>query len=337
MEKETFYAQLREQLSYWYDLDDILRIEPATGSLLCENFIVETASGKYFLKQYRAQISRWVHEIKLAERYFAEHDIPVILPTPDRDGRPSFWFDQNWYSVFPYVQGIQKTSAELTPDDLTTMGEMLGKIHRVGEAMPPVERQDMPLIKLWDRGLFELQFPELYRCVSSIKEPDAFDRLTLETMRRKREFVSQNTLTPVDLHLTSDCLLHGDFHQGNLFFNERGQITHVFDFEKTAIGPRAFELARSILISAFDNGLSDEYMDRARFFLKAYRDVFPIPFDECAKGVKAYLIYTAHQLWIESKRYFKGKRQFDLIYFNHAERVAHLQDDWEAFTHRLYD
>lgn len=337
MENEELYTHLRTQLSYWYRIGEILGIEPAIGSLLCENFIVDTTSGRYFVKQYRWKMSRWVHKVKLAEQYFAERGIPVILPILDRDGRPSFWFNDNWYSVFPYVNGIQKTSAELLPAELQAMGEMLARIHRFGEVMPLVQRQEMPPITLWDRGLFELHYPELYRRVSSIQEPDAFDRLTLETMQRKREFVSRNVISPLDLDLPSGCLLHGDFHQGNLFFDKQGKISHVFDFEKTGIGPRAFELARSMMISAFDNGLNDEYTDRAKLFLKAYRDVYPISFDECAKGVLAYMIYTAHQLWIESKRYFKGKKQFDLIYFNHAERVAHLQDDWDAFTHRLYD
>ena len=116
--------RLGNRLGEVFGITDVHEVELMQGGLLCENFSIRAGTQRYFLKQYRKQTSTWVYEIKFAEQYFAENDIPVILPITDRHGRTAFWFEDNWYSLFPFIEGIQKDADALTLDDV-----QIGRAH----------------------------------------------------------------------------------------------------------------------------------------------------------------------------------------------------------------
>jgi Ser/Thr protein kinase RdoA (MazF antagonist) len=328
-----FLNGLGGRLSELFGIGRVTGIEPMHGGLLCQNFNVETETGRYFLKQYRKQTSTWVYEIKFAEQYFASNDVPVILPLKDDSERSAFWHEDNWYSLFPFVSGIQKDSEQLTPGEVMAMGKMLAKIHRGGVHF---SGRDMPFLKMWDRGRFLLEYVDIRRALDTVKEPDELDALARETLDRKYKFVTRNSQTPQDFDLPRNCLLHGDFHHGNVFFDAEGNVTHVFDLEKTSVGPRSFELGRSLMIVNFDTGFETANVEKARAFLKAYREEFPISFEEFHKGMRVYTIDLAHVLWMEAKRYLKHSKQYDRIYRSHAMRIKMLSEDIRPFCERLY-
>ncbi len=330
---EEFFHGLEGRLSELFPIGAIRSISYAHGGLLCNNFFVDAAAGRYFLKQYRKQTSSWVYEIKFAEEFFADNGIPVILPLKDAHGRAAFWHEDNWYSIFPFVEGIQKDSDALSASEVQSMGEMLANIHRAGIHF---SGRDMPVLKLWDRGRFILEYVDVMRQVHAVAVPDEMDILVRTTLEQKYAFVMKNNKRPEDFDLPRHCLLHGDFQHGNVFFDAEGNVAAVFDLEKTCVGPRSFELVRAMMITNFDTGFGQENTERARIFLRAYREEFPISFDEFYKGMHVYSIDLAHVLWMEAKRYLKGLKQFDGTYRSHAMRTAHLGSDVRTFCKTLY-
>ena len=60
-----------------------------------------------------------------------------------------------------------------------------------------------------------------------------------------------------------DCLLHGDFHPGNILI-ARGGTPVVIDFMNVCHGPFLYDVARTFfLIGQYDNRLAEAYLDRA--------------------------------------------------------------------------
>lgn len=331
---QEFIQGLGGYLAELFPIGVVCNMRFVHGGLLCQNFLVEAEQGTFFLKQYRKQTSAWVYEIKFAEEFFADNDIQVILPFKDESGRAAFWYDDNWYSLFPFVEGIQKASDALSPHHIESMARLLAKMHHAGMHF---SGREMPLLKLWDRGRFLLDYVEIMRRLNAVPDADDMDRLFRSTLERKYQFVMRNNMRPDDFDLPRNCLLHGDFQHGNVFFDQTGTVTAVFDFEKTCLGPRAFELVRALMITNFDHGFDADDFDRARLFLRVYQEHFPISFEEFFKGMHVYSIDLAHVLWMEAKRYLKGLKQYDDIYRSHAMRTAHLGQDIRAFCQRLYE
>lgn len=326
------HDRLSKKLDNLYGIGAVRGLSLVHGGYMSRNFRLETDQGIFFLKQYRNRISTVIHEIKYAEQFFAEHGLPVITPVMDRFSRPAFWFDENWYSVFPFVDGRSPLSEELTDAQAEALGATLARFHVAGVRFDQRHFQSLPL---WDHRRFHLEYVELREAL--LNEPVAgdFGPRVLDLLERKRAFVESNRYQPRDMPLAYTCLLHGDYLPANTFM--RGNVvTHVFDLEKIAIGPRAYELARSLLITCFDAGWDERRIATARAFLRGYQAVFPVLFDEFVSGMRAYAVSMIHMTWMEARLVLYGDKAFLPLYERHARRVEMLQNDPQPLCERLF-
>lgn len=326
--------EIEQLLAKLFGFESIGEFELIKGGHLCQNFVLNADGKKYFLKQYRHKLSQVVYQIKRAEQIFADKGIRVIPPLRDcRYGRTAFYFGRNWYSLFAFVDHQSITSADLTRDGLRSLGHQLGEIHTVGlGAMPSAQ----PLF-LWDKDRFKLESCELEMKLEEIGALDSKCALIANVLERKRAFVEHNDFLPEEVVLPFDTLLHGDFGCQNVFLSpDQRQVEHVFDFEKTSRGPRTFEVARAIFMSAFDNGWDEACFDNASIFLRAYQEAAPISFIEFKEGIRIYMTHMAHQLWIEWKVLVRGDIQHIPILLSHSRRVEHLGDDFDEVARSIY-
>jgi homoserine kinase type II len=324
--------RLGKKIDRLYGIGDVRSLELVHGGYMSRNYRVETDRGAYFLKQYRNRISTVIHEIKYAEQYFAEQGLPVIEPILERFSRPAFWFDENWYSLFPFVEGTSPSVGGITGSDATAMGSMLARFHQAGLRF---DQRHFQSLALWDRRRFHLEYVELREALLAEPVLGSFAPLVLDTLERKRAFVESNRFQPRDLPLAYNCLLHGDFIPSNLFM-DLGAVTRVFDLEKISIGPRAYELARSLLIACFDGGWDERNVPTARAFLRGYLDRDSMLLDEFVSGMRAYAVSMIHMTWMEARLVLYGDTAFLPLYERHAKRVEMLQNDPRMLCERLF-
>ncbi len=321
------------RLGLLFDIGEVQEISFAHGGYMSQNFRIDTSSGAYFLKQYRNRISTVLHEIKHAERYFASHGLPVIVPVADRYGRPSFWLDGHWFSLFPFIDGSAPIFGQLTNAIVRSQGQMLGRFHEAGRKF---EHWHFQPLRLWDKDKFFMEFVELEQELLSRSSRSVFENRILDVLRLKAKIVRANTLLPHHLPLSYDGLLHGDFIYQNTFMNEKDEVTHVFDLEKTCIGPRAYELARSLLVTCFDDGWEEKNFDLARTFLEGYRKKQGMTYEEFERGVKMYMINVTHMTWIEAKFVMYQDEDHLPLYERHARRIEQIGKSSEGFCERIY-
>jgi Ser/Thr protein kinase RdoA (MazF antagonist) len=300
---------------------------------MCHNYRLTTDRGVYFLKQYRNKISTVVHEIKFAEEYFASQGLPVLLPVEDRHGRKAFWLDGHWLSVFSFIEASTPQLKDVDLPLVTNLGEMLARFHEAGRKFDYWHFQPL---RLWDRRKFFMEFIELEHEILRREPRTELDQRILEVLRQKAELVRRNAVDPHNIPLAYDCLLHGDFIYPNTFVTPSHEVTHVYDLEKAAIGPRAYELARSIFINCFDDGCEDKNYEFGRAFLTAYRRRLPISFDEFSRGVQLYVINLQHMNWIESRYLIYGIDTQLALYERHAKRLQWVLREGEHFAERVY-
>lgn len=293
------------------------------GGYMSQNFRVETDQGPFFLKQYRNRLNHVVHEIKMAETFFAAQGLPVITPIQDRHGRDMFWFDGHWLSLFPFVDGISPAFGMIKSTTAKSLGALLGKFHLAGKRSPFHHFQHL---HLWDQRKFLMEKIELEDVLNQKTHRTELDELILTVLKIKEELVNERILDSSAIPLPYDHLLHGDLIYQNTFMAPDSTISHVYDLEKTCIGPRAYELGRSLIINCFDDGLGDHQLSLARDFLQHYQSINPITYEEFSLGIRMYLVDLIHMTWIEAKYVIYGEKQQLELYRRHANRVLHMQE-----------
>lgn len=327
------WPRLNEKLGQYFHVGTVRGVSLVHGGYMSQNFRVETDAGVFFLKQYRNRMSAGVYEVKDAEEFFALKGLPVILSIRDVFGRDAFWIDGNWYSLLPFVDGIRPSLGAFRPRMFTSLGAMLGRFHVAGSDLPGTYHHPL---RAWDRRGFQLELVELEQELLSRAELTGVERRMLDMLRLKARLVERNETSVRDVRLPFDCLLHGDFIYQNVFVDAEGEIEHVFDFEKTCVGPAAYELARSLFVNCFDDGWDETNVAHGRDFLRAYRSVRAITFDEFHAGVRLYAISLFHMTWIEARSILYRNDDSMPIYERHAKRVEMLSGDVRPLCERLF-
>jgi Ser/Thr protein kinase RdoA (MazF antagonist) len=315
------HARVARTLADLFDFGFIGEITHVHGSYASDNFRVQSTAGPLFLKRYRNRTSNVVDEIKRSEQYFAGEGIPVLLPLADIYGRGAFWHEGHWFSVFPWVDGTAPVQEGLMVETVNSLGTMLGRMHAAGAKF---EAEDFQTLRLWDARRFAFEAIEIIRRLEQRSSRRSLDERMLEVLKKKQQYVLSNTIRPDGARTGSVCLLHGDFIPQNVFVDKGGEIEWVFDFEKTCVGPRAYELARSLFISCFDVGWDEAAFTRARAYLTAYRQYQSIDDAEVERGIRLYALNLAHMAWIEAKYVLFGIASHTSIYEQHAKRFEHL-------------
>jgi Ser/Thr protein kinase RdoA (MazF antagonist) len=327
--KEDLFPLL-EKLFGFSSIQDLVLI---VGGHLSKNFLLLVGGEKYFLKQYRYKLNPVIHQIKFAETFYSSKGVRVIMPLRDRFDRPAFFFNGNWFSLFPFIDKKAIEISQLTDDGLMTLANQLGVMHTAGKDAGKTTQS----LLMWDKNRFNLDVCELEMKLESTDVQETTNMLIASVLEQKKKFVEKNIFALEDISLPFDTLLHGDLSYQNVFFSpDQKQIDYVFDFEKTARGPRAFELARSICINVFDDGWDDKRLEKATLFLRAYQEVAPITYEEFLIGLRAYLVLTAHQLWIEWKILFCGETKYIPLLRSHSIRINHLGDGIDTLATSIY-
>ncbi len=315
------HASIARTLADLFDFGFVGEMTLVHGGYASDNFRVETSAGSLFLKRYRNRISTVVDEIKMTERYFAAEGIPVLLPLVDTYGRGAFWHEGHWFSVFPWVDGVCPSVGNIRPETVSSLGRMLGSLHEAGSRF---DAHGFQTLRLWDGHRFGFEVVELVRRLSRMEERSPVHERMVDVIQKKQAYVAAHPLRPDVLAVGPTALLHGDFIPQNVFLNAHGDVEWVFDFEKTCVGPRAYELSRSLLITCFDSGWDTEAFARARVFLGAYRERQPIEDSEVDRGIRLYAMNLAHMVWMEAKFVLYGLTLDQKIYEQHANRFEHL-------------
>jgi Ser/Thr protein kinase RdoA (MazF antagonist) len=324
--------RVAERLSALFGIENMTDFSPVEGGYMCRNFRIDTDQGVYFLKQYRNQISSIVHEIKASEVYFAQQGLPVIEPVYDRFDRPVFWLDGHWMSLFPFIDGKSPSYQQITKKTAFALGNMLGRIHKAGTV---AKHEQIQTLRLGDRKKFMIESIELSYDLKERANRTELEERILDILSQKKEWIRNNQLPPRDIALSFDCMLHGDFIYPNVFMDTEERITHLYDFEKTCRGPRAYEFARSLFINCFDDGWSEENLVLAKQFLEAYQCVQPLSKVDMVKGIRMYAQDVMHMTWVEAKYVIYDIDVQMALYERLAKRVEWISKDLDEFCYQM--
>ncbi len=310
--------------------------EKVEKGFLSENHVLADSSGqKFFLKKYRFDNATRLIEIHAAKELFSHGGIPVIMPIPLLDGQTFFDLDGAYYALFPFVEGRQYERGSMPRKAIISLGKMLARIHLIGKgATLPIN----DFVKLYDTKKRINAMDELLAIIDAKEKSETLSDFDVDARRglifKKRLLGECPDMITVP-SMPNDHLLHGDFLDLNVFFDEYDEVSHVFDFEKTGYGPRVFEIFRCMMYSLVHKPFPDSDMDNARTFLEAYDSVYPIGKEEAASGIRLFFSKAAHGHWVESEHYLKGNNRVDLFLNSDKDRLEYFYENFSQVEKRI--
>jgi len=303
--------------------------EKVTRGFLSDNYFLSDGKTKFFLKKYRFDNSNRIVEVHASKKYFAEGGIPVILPMSLLDGKTFFEYDGAYYALFPFVEGKHIERGELTEAAIISLGKMLGRIHLLGKESKLVSDDRF---KIENKEKIFKKIEDILTKISEVSSPSDFDKVALENVQMKKKLLLGNTMTFESLGLNCDHLIHGDYLDHNVFFDENDGVKWVFDLEKTNYSPRTYELFRSMVYGLLSADVTEVDLKNARKYIDAYSSVYPISKDEIKRGLQLYFVKTVHGFWVESEHYLKGNTRVDHFLFDDHKRIKYLSENLDLLV-----
>ncbi len=299
---------LFEKVKETYGIPGIVTFEKVQKGFLSENYKISAEGQNYFLKKYRFEDEEKIKEIHSVKSYFSEGGIPVIMPIRTADDKTFFEHEKSFLALFPFVSGLQPERGNLTDKMISSLGAMLGRIHLLGKGSPI---KTMDAFAGWNKESALQTVKALEDRIRQIEKKNEFDMLAQQVIALKKELINKNAVNLSDLSLRNDHLVHGDYLDQNVFFDENGEVKHVFDFEKTQTEPRTQELFRAATYSFLNTDFDGTSIKNMRLFIKSYLDVYPMDERELKDGLMAHYVKTMHGFWVEKEHYLKNNNRVD--------------------------
>lgn len=330
-----------------YLLPALHHATPVAAGYLSQNWVITAGNNRYFLKQYRFDDVERVAAAHAALFHFHRAGLPAILPLATREDQRICTTADRHYTLFPFVAGRQLCRGALPIVAIQSMGTMLGRLHRAGHNVR------LPQLRQWrlkaDRSLFVADASAILERIIQQPTLTPFDLLAEQTVRLQLALVEQ---TPMDLAVSAlqpDHLIHGDYHDSNLFFNKADDVAYLFDWEKAEIAPREVELVRALLFTCFSNPNNfrgtflPPNFEQAALFLSAYHSQYSIEPERFIEALRIRYWGSLCSLWVVTEHYLYQNTRVDpflestlaeISYF--AEHLPQMIDWFRSLVSRQF-
>lgn len=324
--------ELFEKINNLYNIPNIISGEKIEKGFLSENYKLSTSTRAFFLKKYRFNNEDRIKSIHSVKKYFNDGGISVIMPIEMKSGSTYFEHDGAYFTLFPFATGLQPERGGLNDNMIISMGKVLGKIHLLSK---DGTLKISKTFSDWNKGRALETADILLNKINQIENKTDFDELALKTILFKKSLIEDNNIKYEDLELTSDHLIHGDYLDQNVFFNDNSEVKYVFDFEKTRYEPRTQEIFRSATYSFLNTDFNETSIENMKLYIKSYREVYPIEKEEMKNGLIAHYIKSMHGFWVEKEHYLKNNDRVDVFLGLNYKRLEFTSENINILIQEL--
>ncbi len=272
-------------LSFW-DVGALVASRYAETGVVNRTLLVKTERGDFALRTYR--VDKPVPEIGLEHRmtlFAAQKGIPSIAPVALPDGRTFLEYGGRYYALFPRASGEQIARESLSGAHLIAMGRFLARLNKALEDFPPEGLFRRNFERTAEQSLQKIS--QLEQAIQAWPNPGIDEESALQYLAQQREYLRYRS-PRFQLSSIHSQPTHGDFHEGNLFF-QNYQVSAIIDWDQIRVGPRVWDAIR---YANFLLLLQDA--QHVRMFLEAYvqnSELLPAEFE---RTVHLFGAYHAH-------------------------------------------
>ena len=319
-------------LDLYRDVGEIVESKKVTEGYLSNNRIISNKNQKFFLKQYEQGYTiEHIESIFKASEFFSSKNLPIIMPIKNSLKQLYFQIDSDIYALFPFVESNTVDRYHIKKENIISLAETLAKIHLLSSNGVPIQIDRYQ--KTANKEKFLNIHAEIMDVLKAKKELNKFDKLALKSLELKKSTVTSSSDTEnQSISTYFNHLLHGDYHEKNMFFDRFGKVEYIFDLDKTKIGNRLSELIRSMDYICLNTDYhSTKNLEKAKLYIHTYRKIYPFDKKDFEIALKEYYVKHAHSLWIESTHYLENSNRVDHLLQYEINTLDYLPKNFEKF------
>jgi len=247
------------------------------GQGLTRRFGVTADGRRYVAKHLGAAVGRPEFECSLLQ-FLGSAGIPVACNVPSVLGEPFVELDGRALVLYEWAEGGVAWPA--SPELASALGMAIARVHLVSNSLPI------------SSGATVYDLDRLIYRPLRLLEPFSPD---VGVFRRLMELAEEIAKYVEKVPMSADCFgpIHGDIHQGNCHFTERGDLT-LIDFSLCGLGYRAYDFT-GFLWPMRDRTIEDPAMAAScGSFLSGYESVRPL--DEAERAAIPAFVHV-RTLW----------------------------------------
>jgi len=317
-------------LELYKDLREIVESKKVTEGYLSNNRIISNKKQKFFLKQYHPEYTiEKVNDIFKVSEFFSSKNLPIIMPIKNNLKQLYFQIDSDIYALFLFVESNTVDRHHIKKENIISLAETLAKIHLLSSKGIPIQIDRYQNIA--NKEKFLNNYGKIMNVLKSKSELDEFDRLVLKHIEHKKVLVEKSLDEDnQSISIYFNHLLHGDYHEKNMFFDKLGNVEYIFDLDSTKIGNRLSELIRSMDYICFDT-YNEKNLEKVKLYINTYKKIYPFDKKDFENSLREYYIKRAHSLWIETTHYLENSTRVDHFLDYEIGALDFLPKNFEKF------
>ena len=140
--------------------------------------------------------------------------------------------------------------------------------------------------------------------IQAFPNPEDSESYALGRLNGRREWIEKHAEETTDgLTALKHQVIHGDYQEKNVFFDERGEVVALIDWDNAWTAPPEWEIIRTLnFVMEFDP-------DRGRTFAEGYREFRDLDLEALDRAAWAYAVSRSHSLWLYEDIYVRGNER----------------------------
>lgn len=271
-----------------------------------QTWLVTAETGRYAIRlSGHDDVSKLQRECDLLE-HVASKGIPAMQPVRTVEGRPFVERDGGLWMLSPFAPGFQTDRKVMTPAQDRGTGRYLALLFDALADCPHDLAKRRSLGVDVAHTLAEIgRIEQLIRAFPNAGEYESHALGRLEARRKWIEAHADETISGLmDLPVQ---VIHGDYQERNLFFDDKDCVVALVDWDNAWIAPREWEIVRTLnFVMLFDPA-------RGRTFVEGFLERADLDIDALDRAAWAYSVNRAHDLFLYKEIYDRGNertRQF---------------------------
>jgi Ser/Thr protein kinase RdoA (MazF antagonist) len=254
-----------------------------------KNFSINTSRGKFFVKFFDINSEKLIFKIAETEKFFKNGGFSVMPRIKTKNNHYFLKLADLIVVVYPFVNmPLIKWERQFYAD----MGSTLGKIHKYS-----YDNNRKPEIDIVDTGQY------IYNAINEIdiiknkirKIKSSGTLKIINSLEFRASYLEQ--VSPSIIFLDRKILIHGDFHPGNMIYDNRN-IT-LLDFDNCCYRSSYYELSKVIIQTCFNGNFDRNKYLRNEVFLNKYAEEFTIDKQLLSSAIDLCILEEFGSLWFE--------------------------------------
>lgn len=273
--------------------------------------LIDASRGQYILSclTFPSQLNRLFYVVSFTD-YLINKGFPAKKYLKTIDGKLTCKIGDISYQLSEYYKGYTISSNDnykLTIKQIENAAMSLAQLHLLSTKFKGHKYYKSPFNSNKSRNTLNKIFSMLYQSKNNNQEAE----LAQIAIKIKLEKIKQCAFEQLAFLKTNCIVNHGDFHAGNIIFDNKSEVRAVIDFEFCVELPKIWDIALSISwlckesnTEAFSGSLD---INKMSVFLGSYNEVYPLTDDEKKSLIQIYLSASYHTTFFLEKFYLSKK------------------------------